>query len=218
MKLWYVYVYLDSDGVARYVGIGSTPNRWVSHLKKSDNIWLRRMVSDHKKFGKPITYFKVLENVSKISAVDEERRLIALHGREGIDADGTLYNRTSGGDGTCDFSRPQSDAEIKKKSASIQAYWDSPAGQARKAWQSELAKKQRLENPQIEESLRAAAKRRAGKPSGRKQTEEWKKMVGPIVAESNRRRPMTEERRQKLKLAGSKGGKASAEARKRRVG
>lgn len=191
----YVYMYWDLQGVPRYVGIGGTPGRWKSHLTKSDNIWLRRMISDLKKRGLQPTYCKVSEGLTREEAGAEEIRLIALYGREGLDREGTLYNRTIGGDLGGGISRPQSDRERLDRAKKMQAYWDSPEGFARKQKQSELSRVQ-MSTPEAKARTAALGTSRKG-CVGKPQTDEWKAMIGSVVAESNRRRICKDETRQK---------------------
>lgn len=211
---FYVYMYWGGDGVARYVGMGGTPNRWKSHLKKSDNIWLRRLVSDLKKIGQEPRYRKVAENLTKEQACAEEIRLIALYGREGIDKGGKLFNRTLGGDINAGYARPQTDAERLKRAQSVQKYWDSPEGYARKAAQAEISRVQ-MSTPEAKARTAAMGSARKGK-KGKPATPEWRLMISGAVAESNRRRggndckPETREKRRKNALARGFGRKQQA--------
>lgn len=184
--IWYVYIYSEVDGTPRYVGIGKTRWRWIIHLREETNPRLWNKIKKLRSQGIEMPHRKVAEGLSKNEACAEEIRLIALYGRAGIDSGGLLFNRTLGGDGTAGFSRPQNEKEKQQRREVGKAYWDSPEGQKRKLIQSEKAKAQ-MSTPEEKSRTAAMGSARKGKP-GTPHTEEWKAMMSPIVAASNRRR------------------------------
>ena len=190
---WYVYLYTDVDGSPRYVGIGKTPWRWKAHLREKTNPRLWNKIKKLKASGITMPHAKILEDVTKEEAAQEEIRLIALYGRAGIDPSGILFNRTLGGDGTRGFSRKQPSEERAKRKAKSEAYWQTPEGLARKPEMSKAAKAQ-MSTPEAKAKTALMGSARKGKP-GKPQSIEWKTMMGPIVAESNKRRVYTDQDR-----------------------
>lgn len=198
MNSFYVYMYWDLEGNPIYVGMGKTRDRWKSHLSKSDNILLRAFVEDLRILGKLPICKKVVEGLSKTEAEQEEIRLIALHGRLHIDEGGVLFNRATGGSVNVGFCRAQSESEKLERSKDMQTFWNSSEGEARKLVQSEKAKIQ-MSEPEAKARAAAVGRARKGKP-GKPQTDEWKAMIGPIVAESNRKRDCKPETREKRRI------------------
>ena len=112
----YTYKYLDprKNNQEFYIGEGKD-DRYLHHLEDANRYvrqnrsqkWIQKNCSNpHKirtilkilKAGLEPIIVKVLENVDKQTAVDEEIRLIALYGRYDLGL-GTLTNMTDGGDG-----------------------------------------------------------------------------------------------------------------------
>lgn len=92
---------MDVDELAtlRYVGIGGDQKRWKSHLKRSHNDRLRNKIRKLSRSGITMPHVILQFGLTLEEAWKEERRLIALHGRAGIEPNGVLYNRTAGGEG-----------------------------------------------------------------------------------------------------------------------
>lgn len=193
---FYIYMYWDTDGVPRYVGLGKTARRWKSHLTGSSNPRLRHKVAKLRTQGIVMPHAKVAENLTAAEAIIEEKRLIALHGRANLDDGGTLYNRTLGGDGTLGVSRsrPQTEAERKKRSETIAAFWQSEEGLAKKARMAVRSSAQ-MSTPEAKARTARMGSARKGRP-GKPQTSAWKAMIGRAVAQSNRRRVWTQAQRE----------------------
>lgn len=93
-----VYVYRDpKTGVPVYVGKG-LPQRPYTHLVKSSNVRLDRMLKKRAKEGFTITP-DVISVESNEDALEMEMLLIAMYGRHDKGT-GTLFNLTDGGQGT----------------------------------------------------------------------------------------------------------------------
>lgn len=120
LYIHYTYKYLDprKENQEFYIGEGKD-DRWYFHLeeakrlireKKSqkwigdncDNPHKTRTIMKILNAGLEPTIIKVLENVDKPTAITEEIRLIAYHGRADLGL-GSLTNLTDGGDGLIGF-------------------------------------------------------------------------------------------------------------------
>lgn len=116
-KRFYVYIYYNplKDNEEFYVGFGGDPERFREHVKEAkrlmrkhrSNKWIKENCDNsHKLFtiikilkaGLEPTITKVLENLTKQEAINEEIRLIAYHGRSDKEL-GPLTNMTDGGEG-----------------------------------------------------------------------------------------------------------------------
>lgn len=95
-----VYVYYDpKDETPRYVGKSHSAARAWSHLEKSHNLQLDRMIKKRISEGFTITP-QVIPAIDPDGANDLEKALIRLFGRKDIGT-GTLFNHTEGGEGFC---------------------------------------------------------------------------------------------------------------------
>jgi hypothetical protein len=92
---FYVYTYVIDD-VPRYVGKGMG-SRWKAHRKATSHLGrkLQQVKQSTNEWLTPI----VVNCENEEAAKTEEKRLIALYGREDLGT-GPLYNLTAGGDGT----------------------------------------------------------------------------------------------------------------------
>lgn len=113
---YYTYKYTDPiTNNPIYIGYSGELGRWEFHLNeakkiirhKKSNVWIREnCVNSLKTFtilkilraGAEPIIDRMLENVTKEEAIDEEIRLIAFYGRKDKGF-GTLTNLTDGGDG-----------------------------------------------------------------------------------------------------------------------
>ena len=90
--LFYVYIAFRLDGSPCYVGKGKG-KRYLSHLRRSHNPWLRRIVA---KAGGAIPIVVIRSGLSEPEAFEIEVALIRAIGRKGS---GPLVNMTDGGEG-----------------------------------------------------------------------------------------------------------------------
>lgn len=95
-KRFYVYELRDPDGVVFYVGKGKG-QRWKAHKYEAEKgKTCRKLYNKIRKLwktGRDFQSVKVFESHDETEAFNEERRLIALYGRE------NLCNLTDGGEG-----------------------------------------------------------------------------------------------------------------------
>jgi len=92
------YIYSDpKTSVPVYVGMGAS-TRPRSHLNKSHNVRLHRLIQKRKGEGFDVTP-KIIPAPSAQEAREMEMLLIVMIGRVDLKT-GTLFNKTEGGDGT----------------------------------------------------------------------------------------------------------------------
>lgn len=139
---YYVYGYKNplKQNEEFYIGMSGDPKRWVYHLNEAKEIfaqnksqkWIRENCENpHKtrtiikilRAGLEPNIVKVLENTNKQSAIDEEIRLIAHHGRADLGL-GTLTNLTDGGEGgDTRIGKVSSPERCKQISIRSKQYW-----------------------------------------------------------------------------------------------
>jgi len=96
-RLFYTYIWADpSDGIERYVGKGKKSRVWA-HLKHKSNPRLHAMLNARLKSGYPLQPTQIFLPSEK-EAFDLEIFFIAYYGRDDL-KEGTLFNRTDGGEG-----------------------------------------------------------------------------------------------------------------------
>lgn len=94
LNIFYTYV-ISINGIPEYVGKGKGPrcyhhfegkNHFANHLRKAQ------------RENKNIHIEKIIENITEEEAFIKEKELIAIYGRRDLN-NGTLFNKTNGGDG-----------------------------------------------------------------------------------------------------------------------
>jgi hypothetical protein len=172
---FYVYVIFRPDGSPCYVGKGKG-NRW-RRLRRRRNPRLERIIA---KGARELPIIKIREGLTEAQAFEVEVALIAAIGRG---KNGPLVNMTDGGDGTSGYKR------TPEQLARLQAYWETPEGQARKRRQAVSALEQGCNPKNI---ARLIEQNKTNHPFlGRRQSPKWRGMIGSIVAGSNSRRTTT---------------------------
>lgn len=96
---FYTYAAFRPNGVICYIGKGSG-GRLFSHLKKSHNLYLARII---KKAGGAIPIVKIRAGLTEAEAFETEKALIRAIGR--ITNGGPLVNMTDGGEGVVGHTR-----------------------------------------------------------------------------------------------------------------